>query len=167
MRLPLLVVSLGSCLVACGGKASAPATTPVANAAPSAEPTEAAAPADDPAALCAKRASEFGPLQLTADQATRRYGQQAAKFTDALTTKDKPIEVCGIPEQQDWLLKVTCADGSKAYTSRGQIPGSRRGNVGPGGRCDSIIDLYVAKCPEAEYEVHMDMYMCPDGQSFM
>lgn len=148
---------------ACGG--SSPQTTTPANATP-VQPAVPVALAEDPKAACANQADEYGPYMLTAEQAAKRYGATATKFTDAPTSKDKAIEVCGIAAQQAWLMKTSCADGSKAFADRGQIPGSRRGNVGEGGRCSAIIDLYVAKCPEAEYEVHVDMYMCGPGDQF-
>jgi hypothetical protein len=164
MRVTLLFVLFAA---ACGS--SSPQPTSPANTAP---PTETlpiaapAAPAGDPEAACANHPDEYGPYTLTAEQAATRYGQTAATFADAPTTKDKAIEVCGIPAQQAWLMKTTCADGSKAFSDRGQVPGSRRGNVGEGGRCGAIIDLYIAKCPEKEYEVHIDMYMCGPGDQF-
>lgn len=149
-------------LAACGG--SSPQATTPANTTPA--PAEPVAPPEDPKAACANHADELGPFQLTAEQAANRYGTTAMKFTDAPTTKDKAIEVCGISAQQAWLMKTSCADGSKAFADRGQVAGSRRGNVGAGGRCGAIIDLYVAKCPEREYEVHVDMYMCGPGDQF-
>jgi hypothetical protein len=149
-------------LAACGGSSPQATTTP-------APPTPAepiAAPVEDPKAACANHPDEYGPYMLTAEQAASRYGLAATKFTDAPTTKDKAIEVCGIPAQQAWLMNTTCADGSKAFASRAEVPGSRRGNVGEGGRCGAIIDLYIAKCPEKQYEVHIDMYMCGPGDQF-
>jgi hypothetical protein len=150
-------------VAACGG--SSQKTTTPANTTP-VQPAVPVAPAEDPKAACATQAEEFGPFMLTAEQAANRYGATATKFSDAPTTKLAPIEVCGIAGQHAWLMKTTCADGSKAFADRGQIPGSRRGNVGAGGRCGAIIDLYIAKCPEAAYEVHVDMYMCGPGDQF-
>lgn len=149
-------------LAACGG-ASPQAATPESTASAPAEPV---APTEDPKAACANHPDELGPFQLTAEQATARYGATAAKFTDAPTTKDKAIEVCGIPAQQAWLMNTSCADGSKAFADRNQVAKSRRGNVGAGGRCGAIIDVYVANCPERQYEVHVDMYMCGPGDQF-
>ncbi|MBA3455996.1 MAG: hypothetical protein H0T42_23055 [Deltaproteobacteria bacterium] len=162
MRVPLPWLILVA--AACGGSSPQP-TTPANTAPPSPGPVAVAPPAADKAA-CANHPEEFGPYILTADQAAARYGKTATRFSDAPTTKDKAIEVCGIPAQQAWLMKTSCADSSKAFSSPGQIPGSRRGNVGEGGRCGAIIDLYIAKCPEAEYEVHIDMYMCGPGEQF-
>ena len=103
---------------------------------------------------------------MTAEQAAGRYGRNAKMFADAPTTKDKAIEVCGIPQQQEWLMTTTCADGSRPYNNRREIAESRRGNVGEGGRCGAIIDLYIAKCPEKPYDVHIDMYMCGPTDQF-
>jgi len=151
---------------ACGGTSPQPATP--ANATPATDAVAAPPPppSEDPKAACANHPDEYGPYILTEAQAATRYGTGAAKFTDAPTTKDRPIEVCGIPQQQAWLMNTSCADGSKAFSGRDQVAGSRRGNVGDGGRCGAIIDLYVATCPEARYEVHLDMYMCGPGDQF-
>jgi len=148
-------------LAACGGT-SPQTTTPATTT----SPPVPVVPVEDPKAACANHPDEYGPYMLTAEQAATRYGLAATKFTDAPTTKDKAIEVCGIPAQQAWLLNTRCADGSKAFADRGQVAGSRRGNVGEGGRCGAIIDLYIATCPEAKYEVHIDMYMCGPDDKF-
>ncbi len=64
-------------------------------------------------------------------------------------------------------MTATCEDGSRPYNDAQEVAQSRRGNVGPGGTCGTIIDLYVATCPEGEYELHIDMYHCGPGESFM
>ncbi len=157
-------------VAACGGSRPAPSTTPppATPASPSASVPSTSAPrapaSEDAANVCGSRPDEYGPVELTAEQAPRRYGQQAVKFSDAPSTKEKPIEVCGVSEQRQWLMQTSCADGSKAFQAPREVAAGRRGNVGSGGRCGSIIDAYVVKCPEAEYEVFMDMYMCPAGQ---
>ncbi len=145
-------------LVGCGGSTPPPAPPPsnVAPPAPSTPP-----PATGLAkSVCQQRGDTFGPVTLTAEQAALRRGASAMKFADITTTKALPIEVCNPGGQMAWLRKVTCADGSLASST------NRSGNVGPGGLCDSIIDLYVAVCPEKPYEVYMDMYMCGPGESF-
>ncbi len=159
--LPCLVLTLA----ACGGTSPQPTTPPPAPPPPS-EPLTPVTPVEDPKAACTNHPDEYGPYMLTDAQAAKRYGLGATKFTDAPTTKDKAIEVCGIPQQQAWLMNTLCADGSKAFTGRGQVMTSRKGNVGEGGRCGSIIDLYLATCPEAKYEVHIDMYMCGPNDQF-
>jgi hypothetical protein len=161
MRALLLLLTLA----ACGGTSPQPTTPPPAPPPPS-EPLTPVVPVEDPKAACANHPDEYGPYMLTDAQAAKRYGLGVAKFTDAPTTKDKPIEVCGIPQQQAWLMSTQCADGSKAFTGRGQVMTNRKGNVGEGGRCGSIIDLYIATCPEAKYEVHIDMYMCGPNDQF-
>ena len=158
MRVPLPCLLL---VAACGGSSPQP-TTPAKPTSPPVPVT----PVEDPKAACANHPDEYGPYMMTAEQAAGRYGRNAKMFADAPTTKDKAIEVCGIPAQQAWLMMTGCADGSKAYTSPRQVAESRSGNVGEGGRCGAIIDLYLAKCPEKEYEVHVDMYMCGPGEQF-
>lgn len=91
----------------------------------------------------------------------KRNGAGVKKFSQAVSSKDKPIEVCGIPAENDWLVATACDNGSHPFTDRGQAEGSRAGNLGAGGRCGSIIDLYKVKCPEKTYDVYLDGYVCP------
>ncbi|MGE0870359.1 MAG: hypothetical protein AB7P03_17470 [Kofleriaceae bacterium] len=42
----------------------------------------------------------------------------------------------------------------------------RSGSVGPGGRCNSIIDLYKVGCPDGDVSVYIDVYMCAADESF-
>ncbi|MDQ3366044.1 MAG: hypothetical protein M3680_11520 [Myxococcota bacterium] len=169
----LLVISL---LAACGGKAPAPTppTTgssitsvdaPHASGEPAAPPAPAATALD--ATVCAHRAEELGPVTLDAAQAGLRRGATAKQFGEVVTSKEQPIEVCGVAGQRGYLTRVTCGDGSSAFADPMSVGKARRGNVGPGGLCRSIIDVYAVTCPEAEYQVHVDMYMCGPGESFM
>jgi hypothetical protein len=171
MRAPILFTCFW--LGACGPKpAAAPPTQPPAPRpeTPKPEtPPEPPAKKPDPISDTAKPGSkdpvcatkqDFGPATLDATQAAARYGANAKSYRDAPTTKQKPVEVCGIRASRQWLGKTACADGSS-----GQQLG-RVGSVGSGGRCEAIIDLYRVKCPEAEYEVFIDIYMCGPGESF-
>lgn len=154
-------------LVACGGKRPAPEAPTPSNTTP--EPTDVAAapaPAEDPTAVCASRPDQFGPIQLTLAQGEQRHGFGVTALASAASSKDQPVEVCGVAGEQRWLLAATCADGSRPYRDRNQVRDSRKGSVGAGGRCDTIIDHYVVACPEASYDVFMDMYMCAEGEGF-
>lgn len=142
-------------LVGCGGTQAAP--PPVTNTAPPATAPPPAAPARLTSDVCAQRADELGPVSLRAEQVALRRGTGARTFAEVATTKDAPIEVCMPDGERAWIASVTCTDGSAPASS------ARAGSVGPGGTCGSVIDLYVVKCPEREYEVFMDMYMCPPG----
>jgi hypothetical protein len=156
-------------LAACGGTPAA--TTPTT---PRTDPTQPpdgedarrgddAAKAGEPAdkAACANRPEAFGPFLLDEEQAKRRYGANARTYADAPTTKERAIEVCGIPASRQWLRGTACADGSAAKQN------GRSGSVGSGGRCGAVIDLYTVTCPESDYEVFIDIYMCGPGESFM
>lgn len=83
------------------------------------------------------------------------------RFSALSTTKEQPVEVCEVQGQLVWLTQVQCDDGSNPYRSMSEAHNSRAGNVGPGGRCGSIVDLYMVPCPEKTYEVYMDLYVCP------
>jgi len=90
-----------------------------------------------------------------------RNGAAVTRLPDARSTKEKPIEACGISAGLDWLVASTCADGSHPIKSRGAAEAARVQNVGRGGACGSIIDLYHVRCPDAEYDVYVDGYVCP------
>jgi hypothetical protein len=153
----LVILILSSCF---GGSSSQPATLPsnqtpppsTAGTAPPAAPTGLAKE------VCAQRATEFGAVPLQADQVALRRGTGVKTFADLKSTREEPIEVCMPQGERGWITSVTCSDGSKPSAS------GRSGSVGAGGVCGSIIDLYTVTCPEKEYEVFMDMYMCPPGE---
>jgi len=91
----------------------------------------------------------------------QRRGAASRHYSDIATTKAEPIEVCGIAAEMDWLLAVTCDDGSQPFTDFDHAHASRVGNVGPGGSCGAIIDLYEVPCPEQVYSIYIDAYVCP------
>lgn len=164
MRISLVLLVLA----ACGGGTSTQSTAPTNNTppAPPTEPPPPAAQAENDSSICSTRPDEFSPMALDATQAAQRRGRDITKFSAAKATKEKPLEVCGVTQQQDWLMAATCDDGSRPYQDRMQIAKSRRGSVGAGGTCGTIIDLYAATCPEATYEIHIDMYHCGPGEGF-
>ena len=115
--------------------------------------------------VCSQRSDPYGAVTLTAPQATGRYGHGSTRFDQVMTSKERALEVCGPAGELDWLFATSCADGSHPFADRATAHGARRGSVGGGGRCGSVIDLYEVPCPEKTYEVHMDMYMCGPGES--
>ncbi len=90
-----------------------------------------------------------------------RNGAEARRFHDVKSSKDRPAEACGISSGNAWLMSLSCDDGSKPLHDVGDAEAMRAGNVGAGGRCGSIIDLYKVKCPEATYDIYIDGYICP------
>jgi hypothetical protein len=121
--------------------------------------------AEEATDLPCNRADQFGPAQLSPEEYAARHGAGITRLPDLASSQDQPVEVCGVPAQQDFLLAVECADGSKPFASRDQIRQARTGNVGAGGRCGTVIDLYEVPCPEKTYEVYMDLYYCQAGQT--
>jgi hypothetical protein len=107
------------------------------------------------------REDMFGPVFLDSRQYQARTGNDAKSFATLVTTKEKPLEECGIPPVLEKLAWLRCNDGSNPFDGKSRAAhASRRGSIGPGGRCDSIIDVYVVPCPEAQYEVFADSYVC-------
>jgi hypothetical protein len=64
----------------------------------------------------------------------------------------------------EWLLALRCADGSRAFSSADEAHEARVGNVGSGGRCGRVVDLYEVACPERDYKIYMDLYHCTPSE---
>jgi hypothetical protein len=92
-----------------------------------------------------------------------RNGAQVALFRDAHSTKQTPIEMCGVPQTNQWLAALRCNDGTQPIHNADDAEDARAGNVGLGGRCHSIVDRYQILCPERRYELFIDAYLCPRG----
>lgn len=107
----------------------------------------------------------LGSIALSPGEAAKRHGQGVTGLSAAPTTRDRPIEVCGVEAQHQWLIAARCDDGSQPITDRELAAKARSGSVGPGGRCKSTIDRYIVSCPEKTYDVFMDLYMCGPGES--
>lgn len=114
--------------------------------------------------LACTRPDVFGPVMIPAAAYRARNGVAAERFSDLATTKERPLEECGLKTVLQRLASLRCDDGSNPFAGDLRAAhASRAGNVGPGGRCDDIIDRYVVKCPEATYSVFADMYICTVG----
>ncbi len=111
--------------------------------------------------------SEYAPVGRSAADWAKRRGAGARKYRDVVTAKESPVEVCGIPAQMEWLLAARCDDGSLPFRNQAddspsydRAHAARVGNVGAGGACGSIIDVYEVPCPEATYRIFIDAYVC-------
>lgn len=91
----------------------------------------------------------------------KRNGAGVTKFSQAKSTQALPIEVCTIAGETEWLQDLACDDGSKPLDNDKGPEMARVGNLGKGGRCGSIIDLYRVQCPEKTYDIYVDGYVCP------
>jgi hypothetical protein len=103
----------------------------------------------------------MGPVLVSESVYTGRGGLDAVRFSELNSTKQRPLEECGLRTVLQRLATLTCDDGSNPF--KGDLQSahqSRAGNVGPGGRCDSILDRYEVPCPERSYSVYADMYLC-------
>jgi hypothetical protein len=113
------------------------------------------------------RAEEYGPIVVTASQYATRYAATASRFSAVQSTIEQPAEVCGIGAGVELLVALTCDDGRNPFGGDRQAAhSSRAGNVGPGGRCGSIIDRYVVPCPEGTFDIYIDSYICADAAVF-
>ncbi|HEV7556672.1 MAG TPA: hypothetical protein VGO00_14505 [Kofleriaceae bacterium] len=117
-------------------------------------------PCDPKWATTKNRPMTIGAAGIPKAEWDKRNGAGVTAFKNAKSSKDKPIEMCGIPTENQWLTTLQCGDGSKPVT-RANVETWRKGSLGTGGRCGSIIDLYSVKCPEASYDIYIDAYVCP------
>ena len=101
------------------------------------------------------------PIYVDAGAWSARRGAALKRFADAKTTVDAPIEVCGIEGEVEWMTRVVCNDGSNPYGTQAVANDSRDSWLARGGRCNSVLDRYSVRCPEATYQVHVDRYVCP------
>lgn len=95
----------------------------------------------------------------------RRFNSET-RLAKVITTKATPVEICGARGQIAWLLRARCPGGSAPFTDGRKAHRSRAGNVGSGGRCGKIIDLYKIPCPGKTYSIFMSLYHCMPGQRF-
>jgi hypothetical protein len=102
-----------------------------------------------------------GPVVVDASTWAARNGADVKKFAEVTSSAQKPVEVCGIEGEVEWITRVTCNDGSNPYGSQAKANESRDAYVAKGGRCGSILDRYTVKCPEKSYQVFVDRYICP------
>ena len=98
---------------------------------------------------------------LPREEWEKRNGAGVVKFSQVRSTKELPVEVCTIAGETEWLQDLQCEDDSKPLDSDKGPEMARVGNLGKGGRCGSIIDLYRVKCPEKSYDIYVDGYVCP------
>jgi len=102
-----------------------------------------------------------GPILVEPSAWTARRGAGARRFSEVQTSVEAPVEVCGIEGEVEWMTRVACNDGSHPYRTQEAVNTSRDGWMANGGRCNSILDRYTVRCPEATYQIHIDRYVCP------
>lgn len=95
----------------------------------------------------------------------RRFHAET-RLDHVVTTKATPVEVCGARGQIGWLLRARCPDGTAPFTDPRTAHGSRVGNVGSGGRCGMVVDLYKVVCPNKTFSIYMSLYHCTASQRF-
>lgn len=113
---------------------------------------------------CGRPMGMFGPV-VVADPGGRT-GEGVTALAEVSTSMERPVEVCGLSGELGWLMAARCADGSAPFDDPAVAHAARVGSTGGGGRCGSILDLYVVPCPEGGHEVYMDMYVCGQGEPF-
>lgn len=108
----------------------------------------------------------FTPARWPAGTGHLRRYHTETELEKVKTTKATPVEVCGFRAKVVWLMRAKCPDGSHPFATPRQAFTARVGNVGPGGRCRTIVDLYRVPCPKKTYKIYMDAYHCEPGERF-
>ncbi len=93
-----------------------------------------------------------------------RWWHEERVLEEVKSSKEKPVEVCGVKGQLQWLMKAYCADGKHPFRSLREAHKSRVGSIGEGGRCGKIVDLYRVPCETKVYEVYMSLYHCTESE---
>ncbi|HEY4179781.1 MAG TPA: NADH:flavin oxidoreductase [Kofleriaceae bacterium] len=102
------------------------------------------------------------PAGVDGEDLSRSTGSHDVTFADYESSYDAPIETCGMQGELDYLLRVTCADGSHPFKNRVDALQSRTHEAPrQAGRCKRNVVEYAVKCPEKLYSVKIDGYRCP------
>jgi hypothetical protein len=158
VRSPLALILCAAATVSCAGP---PAPAPRHAGA---QDDSSVAPLPAEGKIACAQPEMFGPVLVPGGTYRARTGVSASRFSDLATTKALPLEECGLKSVLRRLVSLRCDDGSNPFAGDLRAAHtSRAGNFGPGGRCESIIDRYDVKCPEATYQVFADMYFCTPG----
>lgn len=163
MRIPVALVAILTTAGCATGSAGGPASSVPTQNGSSQGVTDSGPPTDDDV-LVGRCSSEWGPTVLPDALAEARRGSSTARFSELQSSTDQAVQVCDVRGQVEWLTRVRCDDGSNPFASLEAAHESRTGNVGPGGPCGHIIDLYEVPCPERTYEVYMDLYVCAQSE---
>ncbi len=89
-----------------------------------------------------------------------RHHKTGKLFSEQVTQAETPLEVCSVQDQLDLLLELRCDDGSNPFKGRTEAHESRVQNIGESGRCGNVVDLYRISCPEKDYDIYLDSYVC-------
>ena len=102
------------------------------------------------------------PISVPPDTWEQRRWADVDELRELRTSEDEPLETCR-DFGYERVAGLRCASGRPALENIAARAGlARLGNIGPGGRCDNVVDVYELPCPEGNYEVHVDWYFCPD-----
>ena len=140
--------------------AEAIAATSVPAAAVPASPAAPPPPPPLPAVDCASGPAT-GKLALSTEEYESRNGKGVHALDQLDSSLVRPVEICGVPAQHQFLLASTCADGSRPFATVRDVLRARVASMDTGGRCGKIIDRYAVKCPERTHDIYMDAYFCP------
>jgi hypothetical protein len=175
MALGLATLGLAACGPKHDGRSTAPPRRAGDDGDPAARPPPKAARRTPPppprATPTGVQCPPAGGLGLSAviwptSKAQLRRFINETRLDKVNTDKATPVEVCGARGQIAWLLRARCPGGNAAFTDSRAAHRSRAGNVGPGGRCGKIVDLYKVPCPGKTYSIYMSLYHCMAGQRF-
>lgn len=157
-RAALLAMSVG--VAACGGAAPVATTTPGNTGGGDGEKGE------PPTLTCTAQREDYA-IEVDAARAAIRRGHGDQKFSDRRSSPDQPIEVCGYAQQYAWLARMACDDGTHPVADRGDTSATRGSTAVPIDDCLVMMDVWTVPCPEAEYTVVINQYVCTPDEGVM
>ena len=109
------------------------------------------------------RPDPFGPVLMpTADI---RKPPADTNLPAVNSSKESPIELCGIEAELAWLVALRCQNGSAPLRTMRDASAARSHSM-RAGRCDSMVDLFDVNCPERTQAVYVDAYVCASITNF-
>ncbi len=106
------------------------------------------------------RADAYSEIHAREEVYQGRYGSSATHYSQLQTTLQRPLEECGLQSALEHLSQLACDNETQPFATLESAHNARKGSMGSGGRCASIVDVYEIVCPESRYLIHVDMYFC-------
>jgi hypothetical protein len=131
----------------------------------------AAPPGED--AGCQPRAGSDRPVIVSREAWQARKWRDATKLSQLKTSRDDPMQACGLSGTSQWLANLHCDDETRPVSSAGDAKASFVKSVGRGGRCDNDIRLYRLACAASKgaqaetFDIFIDRFWCVEGEEFV
>lgn len=109
------------------------------------------------------RPDPLGPVLMPTADAQR--SPATTILPNLNSSKESPVELCGVEAELNWLVTLRCLNGSVPLRTVRDASAARSRSI-RAGRCDSMVDLFDVNCPERTYVVFVDAYVCASINDF-